>query len=122
MKTVSIIFIGLVLVFAGCEPKDSKEPSGTYTNQSESEYSTAFDTLTIKPLEANKTYQIEESIGFQRKIKGVLQVKQYKTKNWQATWDVDKSVLSETQYGRQLYYDEQKQTLTIKNTAFTRIK
>jgi uncharacterized lipoprotein NlpE involved in copper resistance len=123
MKRSTILIALVTLVFLGCNNKTRKDDlSGAFTNQSKSEYSTASDTLIISAInQSGNTYQIERKTGFQQIRNNVAQPKQYKNEKWQATWDVDKQILSETELGRQISFDNDKHSLLLKNTRYQRI-
>jgi YD repeat-containing protein len=120
MKVSTILIALIALFFVGCNNKASKgDLSGTYTNQSKSEYSTASDTLIITTMsESTNAYQIERKTGFQKIRNNITQLKLYRNEKWQATWDADKQILSETDLGRQISFDKDKHTLTLKNTQY----
>ncbi len=121
MKALSFIIILATVAFIGCtNNSQSKSLSGTFTNQSKSEYSTSSDTLTITPLtQSTNSYQIERKTGFQKIRNGVTQAK---TEKWQSTWNEDKQVLAETEYGRQITPSKDGNTVTLKNTQYQKIK
>jgi hypothetical protein len=119
----SIILSGIIfVVLIGCKQSATKELNGVYVNKSQSEYSVAYDTLIVADIVNGKSYEIEERIGYQRIKNGNLQKKQFKQEKWQATWDESKSLLAETQYGRQLFFKSANKTLVIKNSEFVKIK
>ena len=124
MKALSFIIILAIVAFIGCTSNSqSKSLSGTFTNQSKSEYSTASDTLIITPLtQSTNSYQIERKTGFQKIRNGVTGAKEYKTEKWQSTWNEDKQVLSETDYGRQITPSKDGNFVTLKNTQYQKIK
>lgn len=117
---ISLTFLALI----GCKSKSqSNSVEGTFTNQSESEYSKASDTLIIIPSnQSSTTYQIERRTGFQKIRNGVTQAKEYKTEKWQSTWKEDNQVLSETEYGRQITVNKDNNSVTLKNTQYQKIK
>ncbi len=124
MKVLSFIITLAIVAFIGCTSNSqSKSLSGTFTNQSKSEYSTASDTLIITPsTQSTNSYQIERKTGFQKIRNGVTQAKEFKTEIWQSTWDEDKKVLSETDYGRQITPSKDGNFVTLKNTQYQKIK
>ena len=123
MKALSLIIILAIIAFIGCTSNSqSKSLSGTFTNQSKSEYSTASDTLIITSTQSTNNYQIERKTGFQKIRNGVTQAKEYKTEKWQSTWNDDKQVLAETEYGRQITPGKDGTSVTLKNTQYKKIK
>ena len=124
MKALSLIIILAIIAFIGCTSNSqSKLLSGTFTNQSKSEYSSASDTLIITPsTQSTNSYQIERKTGYQKIRNGVTGAKEYKTEKWQSTWNEDKQVLSETDYGRQITPSKDGNSVTLKNTQYQKIK
>ena len=124
MKALIIIILVTVVAFIGCKSNSqSNSLSGTFTNQSKSEYSTASDTLIITPsMQSSNSYQIERRTGFQKIRNGVAQAKEYRTEEWQSTWSDDKQVLSETEYGRQITPNKDGNSVMLKNTRYQKIK
>jgi hypothetical protein len=124
MKAISFIIILAIVAFIGCTSNSqSKSLSGTFTNQSKSEYSIASDTLIITPsTQSTNSYQIERKTGFQKIRNGVTQAKEYKTEKWQSKWNEEKQVLSETEYGRQITPSKDGNSVTLKNTEYLKIK
>jgi hypothetical protein len=123
MKALSFIIILVIVAFIGCTSNSqSKSFSGTFINQSKSDYSMASDTLIITPsTQSNNTYQIERKTGFQKIRNGATQAKEYKTEKWQSTWSEEKQVLSETEYGRQITLNKDGNSVTLKNTEYRKI-
>jgi hypothetical protein len=124
MKALTVKIFFIVVAFIGCKSNtQSNSLSGTFTNQSKSEYSTASDTLIITPLtQSSNSYQIERRTGFQKIRNGETQAKEYKTEKWQSSWSEDKQVLSETEYGRQITPSKDGSSVTLKNTQYQKIK
>ena len=123
MKVSTILIALMALCIIGCNNKVSKEDlSGTYVNQSKSEYSTASDTLVISMIdESANSYQIERKTGFQKIRNQITQPKQYKDEKWQATWNPDKQILSETDLGRQISFGKDKHSLYLKSTRYQKV-
>ena len=124
MKTLAIIIIFTIVAFMGCKSNSqSNFLSGTFTNQSKSEYSTASDTLIITPSpQSRNNFQIERRTGYQKMRNGILQTKEYKTEKWQSSWSEDKQALTETEYGRQITPSMDGNSVTLKNTEYQKIK
>ena len=123
MKTSTILILLFAFLFIQCKSTSSNDIAGSYTNQSKSEYSMASDTLTITLVnQTENTYQVQRKTGYQRIRVKVTQPKQYKEEKWQATWNPDKQILAETEFGRQISLDKDKHTLILKNAAYQRIK
>lgn len=124
MKTLKILtFISCALIIIACNSSKNPELSGVYTNQAQSEYSIASDTLIITAVSlADKTYQIENRTGYQKIRNGQKLPAEYKQEKWQATWNPDKQVLAETEYGRQISVLRDKPGVQLKNTVYLKIK
>lgn len=124
MKALTIMILLTVVAFIGCKSNtQNNSVSGTFTNQSKSEYSVASDTLIITPLtQSGNSYQIERRTGFQKIRNGETQAKEYKTEKWQSSWSEDKQVLSETEYGRQITPNKDGSSVRLKNTQYQKIK
>ena len=124
MKALTIIVVLTIVTFVGCKSNSqSNSLSGTFTNQSKSDYSTASDTLIITPSpQSTNSFQIERKTGYQKIRNGIIQTKEYKTEKWQSTWSEDKQVLSETEYGRQITPSKDGNSVTLKNTEYKKIK
>lgn len=124
MKALTIVIVLTIVAFIGCKSNSQRNSvSGTFTNQSKSDYSIASDTLIITPLpQSNNNFQIERRTGYQKIRNGILQSKEYKTEKWQSSWSEDKQVLSETEFGRQITPSKDGSSLTLKNTKYQKIK
>lgn len=124
MKALIAIISLTFVVLVGCKSNSqSNLVAGTFTNHSQSEYSTASDTLIITPLNrTSNTYKIERRTGFQKIRNGVAQAKEYKTEKWESSWNEDKQILSETEYGRQISPSKDGNAVTLKNTQYQKIK
>jgi hypothetical protein len=122
MKASIIRTVILSIVLFGCKQSPTRELTGFYVNKSQSDYSIAYDTLIVTDIIPGRSYSIEEHTGYHRIKNGELQKKQFKLEKWQATWDESKSLLSETEFGRQLFFKPANQSLVIKNAEFIKIK
>lgn len=124
MKALTTIIIFAVVAFVGCKSNTlSNSLSGSFTSYSKSEYSTASDTLIITPsTQSTNVYQIERRTGYQKIRNGILQIKEYKTERWQSSWNDEKHVFSETEYGRQITLNKDGNSVTLKNTKYQKIK
>jgi len=123
MKRSTILIVLLAILFVRCKSGSNKDVSGIYTNESKSEYSIASDTLIITAInKENKSYLIEHHTGFKRIKNKELQTKQFKQEKWEASWNEDTKVLSETDLGRQLTLKPDNVTFVIKDSEFRKIK
>lgn len=103
MKKYQLICILLAFLWiVSCINRDPLI-SGIYVNHGESEYSIADDTLYIEPLKLNeKTYMIQEHVGFQRIRNGKKLSREFQTRKWIATWDPEKQVLTQDALGHEI--------------------
>ena len=124
MKASFILLAIIITLFIGCNTKsNSNEPTGTFVNYSKGEYSLAFDTLIITPLnQSGNSFQVERKTGYQKIRDGIIRPKEYKTEKWQSSWDEGTQTLSETEYGRQITSGKDGRTLTLKSTEYKKIK
>ena len=122
MKLLKLLIVLITVMFISCKSKsNTRNFTGQFTNQSKSEYSIATDTLTITPLNnSEKSFQIERRTGYQKITNGVRQPKEYRVEKWQSTWNEDKQILSEADYGRQITPGNDGQSLTLKTTRYQR--
>jgi hypothetical protein len=123
MKTLKMLtFISCAMVIIACNSSKNPELSGVYTNQAQSEYSVASDTLIITAVSlANKTYSVERRTGYQKIRNGQKLPEQHKQEKWQATWNADQQVLSEAAYGRQISLLRDKPGVQLKNAVYLKI-
>lgn len=123
MKTLKFLtFISCAMIIIACNSGKNPELSGVYVNQAQSEFSIASDTLIITAVNlADKTYQIEDRTGYQKIRNGKKLPAEYKQEKWQATWNPDKQVLAETEYGRQISVLRDKPGVQLKNTVYLKI-
>ncbi|MBK0378535.1 hypothetical protein [Mucilaginibacter segetis] len=107
----------------GCSNNPATDIEGTYVNSSRNKYAINEDTLIISRLDAKlKVFKVIDHVGFRRIRNGVVQQKQYKSRRWNATWDTDYQLLSESRWGRRLYFNADKKTLTIQDFEYLKIK
>lgn len=124
MKTIKlVILICCAAIVTACNNSKNPALSGIYVNQSQSEYSIAYDTLIIDALNlAAKTYNIESRTGFQKIRNGQKLSMQFKTETWQAVWNSAQQMLSEGEYGRQIHLSPDTPGIYIKKTLFRKIR
>ncbi len=124
MKVLSILTIVFLTVIVACTNNGGdKNFTGTFSNESKSEYSQAFDTLKITRLkETENSYNVERRTGYQKIRNGVIQPMEYKSESWQSSWNDQNKVLSETEYGRQITPANDGNSITLKNTKYQRIR
>ena len=115
MKTLKfMLLVAIALMAIACNHAKDRSISGVYVVDTKNEYTILSDTLVIEAynLEAG-VYQIEKRSGYQLIRDGKILPKQYKQKSWQATFDKEKQLLSETAYGKQIYLNTTAGTLSF---------
>lgn len=115
MKTSkSMLLIAIALIAIACNHVKDKAISGVYVVSTKNEYTILNDTLVIDAynLEAG-VYKIEKRSGYHLIRDGKILPKQYRQKSWQATFDKEKQLLSETAYGKQIYLNTAAGTLSF---------
>ena len=124
MKIIIFISAIIITVCIACNTtSNSSEPKGTFVNYSKGEYSLAFDTLIITPLnQTGNSFQVERKTGYQKIRDGITRPKEYKTEKWQSSWDEETQTLSETEYGRQITSGKDGKSLMLKTTEYQKIK
>ena len=81
------------------------------------EYSIATDTIVIQSYNlAAGTYQVERRDGYHRIRDGKILPKEFRQEHWMATFDRDKQVLQESDYGRQVYIKDDGRSLFYGST------
>jgi hypothetical protein len=124
MKTVkSVILLCCAALIAACSNSKNPALSGVYVNQSQSQYSVAWDTLIIDAVSlADKTYQVESRTTFQKIRNGQKLPSQFKKESWQAVWNSEQQVLSENEFGRQIRVSPDTPGVLIKTTLYRKIR
>jgi len=115
MKTLKLmLLLAIALMAIACNRAKDRAISGVYVVDTKNEYTILSDTLVIEAynLEAG-VYQIEKRSGYQLIRDGKILPKQYRQKSWQATFDKEKELLSETAYGKQIYLNTAAGTLSF---------
>jgi hypothetical protein len=123
MKTLKIL---IILIFAlsiiACNSSKGPDITGTYVSTYQNEYSTGNDTLFITAYNIDGgTYQVERRTGYQKIREGKMLPREFKKVKWTATYDIEKQVLNETEYGRKIYLKEG-QKLLFGGTGYQRLK
>jgi len=117
-----LILISWVLFIIACNSGKNPELSGVYTNQAQSEYSIASDTLIVTVISlTDKSYSVERRTGYQKIRNGQKLPAEHKKEKWQATWNPDKQVLAETEFGRQISVLRDKPGVQLKNTVYLKL-
>lgn len=104
MKT-RLLSIALAATMLGaCNPGADRTRDftpGTYTNHAEGEYSVAYDTLIIQPLDGESaTYRIYRKNGYRRIENGKLLQPERKAEEWTAVYNPETKSMQETRQGR----------------------
>ena len=123
MKTLKFLtFISCAMIIIACNSSKNPELSGVYINKAQSEYSIASDTLIVTVISlTDKSYSVERRTGYQKIRNGQKLPAEHKQEKWQATWNPDKQVLAETEFGRQISVLRDKPGVQLKNTVYLKI-
>jgi hypothetical protein len=123
MKTLKILIIMIcALSIISCNSSKGPDITGTYVSTYQNEYSTGNDTLLITAFNTDGgIYQIERRTGYQKIREGKMLPREFKKVKWTATYDNEKQVLNETEYGRKIYMKEG-QKLLFGSTGYQRLK
>ena len=93
--------IVILVMLAGCNQKPGSGFTGIYTRQSESEFSTAFDTLILFGYNKEEgTCLVRRKTGFIRKLNGIPQPREFKSENLITVPDEDMKTLEDKKTGR----------------------
>ncbi|MET3501324.1 hypothetical protein ABIC45_002936 [Mucilaginibacter rubeus] len=109
-----IIVISCLLLVIACNEKGDKSIAGVYVMSFKNEYSIATDTIVIEAysIEA-KSFQVERRDGFHRIREGNVLPKEFKREHWIATYNEEKQVLQESEFGKQIYINQDAGTLSF---------
>lgn len=122
MKKYMVVFCAIFNFFS-CDNNKAPNLSGVYVNEARSDYSSACDTLYISVISLeNKTYQVDNRVGYRRIKNNTMLPRQYKIQSWQAIWNAEKRLLSEGDLGRQIRISPDGEGVFMKATEFRRIK
>ncbi|WP_252793948.1 hypothetical protein [Mucilaginibacter flavidus] len=123
MKLIQLSIIVLLASLLGSCGNKSQELTGAYVTQFKNEYSSATDTLLISVYSLpDKIYNVEYRAGFQKVRNGIVQPKEFKIKQWKATWNDEKMILEETGLGRQIQFISNKPVVLIGDMEYHKIK
>ncbi len=122
MKTNIILLAAVMIVMASCNSDRTKEfIPGTYVDHSESEYSTASDTLVIRVSEGNN-FKIYRKTGFQRITEGKPGKHEYETEEWNAVYDSGTKSLIETGKGKIIAFYPDSNKLLLGKRSYKKIR
>jgi uncharacterized protein YcfL len=123
MKTLIISLSIISIILMACNKNSPTDITGVYVNQAQSNYSVAFDTLTINLITDTKnTYRVESQTGYQKIKDEKLMTKQFKHRMFEAVYDPTKKILSEGDLGIQITYLAEKKSLLIKGSEYKKIQ
>jgi len=106
-------------LFGGCHSQPQAALSGTFVNQAKSEFSVAFDTLTVEQVQ-DENYLIHRRTGIRmldesgKPGKLILE-----SEEWKAVYDPDQKLMTEQRKGRQIRLNAD--GLLLENSAYRRI-
>jgi len=121
MKSIkNLAAAGLVVFgFAACKSNSNSKSAieGTYVKAYQQEFAKGYDTLIITAYnkEAN-SYNIQRRTGYNRIEEGKLLPRKLEQEAWMATYNEDKLVLQQTEFGRQVYVNTKAHTLSFGGT------
>lgn len=124
MKRTPIVAIVIALLLSRCSDAEyAGKINGTYVNESANEYTKSFDTLVISPFDSdNTTFVILSKTGYRKIRNGVIQPKLYKQHKWMTQWNEHAKILSEGDLGRKFYYNSNRNSFTIQDHEYHKIK
>jgi hypothetical protein len=124
MKASTILIALSTILFCSCGgSKTHTDISGTYVTQFKNEYSIAYDTLIISSYsKSDGIFNVDYKAGFNRIINGKIRQKEFKSKQWKASWDDNKHSLSDSETGSQLKFIFDKHSILDGNMAYHKIK
>jgi hypothetical protein len=105
MKKYILLMMTSGLLISSCQQVSKEDVaeniSGTYINQSKSNWSVAMDTVVISPYHSQSgTVIIIRKTGFNRIKNGLLEPKEYEEDSSVAVLDIVKNQLQEIRHGR----------------------
>ena len=113
-------------VLIGCRQGHNKTIDfipGTYTNHAEGEYSVAYDTLIIQPLDGKSaTYRIYRKTGYRRIEGGKLLPPEHKTEEWTAMYNPETKSMQETKKGRMITVYPDAGRILVERREYKKIK
>lgn len=113
-----------MVVFLGCTDKvRTSNFAGTYVFDFRNEFSITSDTLIVsKDGSSNGNFFIERRSGFQKIRNGLLKDKEYKSVKWEATYDSNKSILIQSDFGKQVKVSLEHNTLQLGTSDYKKLK
>lgn len=113
IRSLLLITISLIAISA-CKVNSGTGIEGTYVTTYEQEFAKGNDTLTITVYNKDSnTYQIKRRTGYNRIREGKLMPRELKEEEWMATYNEDKMILQQTEFGRQVYVNTQTNTVSF---------
>jgi len=113
MTVIAVLFIS----FFGCHSQP--DFNGTYVNHASGEFSIADDTLQVEHVQEQQ-YIIHRKTGYREIAEDSKPGKlQWHTEEWQAVYDPDTRVMTESRKGRTLTFG--KGTLTLERSSYRRV-
>jgi hypothetical protein len=105
MKTLkTLLFTVCTLLAVACNNRKNSSVPGVYVTAFKQEFSIVNDTLVIEPFNIeSRTYRVSRNSGYHRIRERKILPKEFERENWMATFDEDKQVLQQTEFGKQIY-------------------
>lgn len=114
--------MAIALLVIACNPAKNTKIAGIYVMAYKNQYSMATDTIVIKAYnESADTYEVERRDGYHRIRDGKILPKEWRQEKWMATFDQDKMLLAEGEFGRKIYLKGDGRSLEY-NSTYKRIK
>lgn len=121
MKIKIILTVFVCSLLLACNPKSKRSFfPGTYVNNSTGKYSVANDTLIIKDVEENR-FEINRKTGFNLIRNGKKGKREFETEKWNAIYDEQTGLLTETRRGKILRFYPDSNMLMIGNRAYKKV-
>ncbi|AMR29969.1 hypothetical protein A0256_00325 [Mucilaginibacter sp. PAMC 26640] len=118
MKTIKILFlIAAAFSAIACNNRTDTAVSGVYVADSKNEFTILSDTLIIEAYNLSAgIYHIEKRSGYHLIRKGKILPKKFGQTTWTATFDKEKQLLSESEFGKQIYLNTDAGTISFGGT------
>jgi hypothetical protein len=123
MKAFIILALIAIASYSCTDNAKTTDSSGTYVTNFKNEYSVTDDTLIIsKGGSSDINYTVQRKSGFQKIRNGVLQDKEFKSVQWQATYDPNDNVLKQTDLGTQIFIFPSNNTVKLGASVYKKVQ
>lgn len=124
MKKILLLSILATGGLAACnQPADTRQfIPGIYVNYAEGEFSVAYDTLIIQPLDAKQgTYRILRKSAYRRIEGNQLQPVVHKKEEWTALYNEETKSMQETRHGKVITFYPEARRLMVEKREYQKI-